>query len=73
LRSFFRSQIWGDIRWSAVNRLAPTPDHTCNQNQAMSKDHWQPRLGTPLPDALYLKTQVDKYANIDVWGDSVIF
>ena len=29
-------------------------------------------LGTPLPHALYLKTHVEKYANIDEWGDFLL-
>ena len=29
-------------------------------------------LGTPLPHALYLKAQVGKYADIVVWGDSLL-
>lgn len=29
-------------------------------------------LGTPLPHALFLKAHVANYANIDVWGDSLL-
>ena len=29
-------------------------------------------LGTPLPHALYLKAHVEKYANIDEWGDFLL-